>query len=475
MVFTSSIFIFYFLPITVLLFFLAKRHSVTLALGVLSLASLIFYSWETPYYVFILLFSVIVDWIVTNVMIQSKNRNLRLFLLFVSLFSNLGLLVFFKYSSFIGDNIEYLGSLIGYDLISPNMNGKLHSIILPVGISFYTFQTLSYTIDIYNDRVQKARNFIEFLCYVSAFPQLVAGPIVRYSYIRSQLERPTTNKNDIHEGITLFILGLSKKVLIADSLAPLADFIFDHSTVTSGVIILFGVFAYTLQIYFDFSGYSEMAVGLGKIFGLHFPQNFNSPYKSNSMREFWKRWHMSLSMWFRDYVYIKMGGGRTDTWKRYRNIMLTMGLCGIWHGAGWNFFIWGVGHGFAIIVDNLISRSKRQGIHYFRRIWCLFAVIILWIPFRANDFESSLRIFENLTNILDISMVKQDLLALPRDAQYGVLFIMPVILITFFTNNVYSFNKALTVSKSIGYSCLFVISIYTFLSRDYIPFLYFQF
>jgi len=421
------------------------------------------------------LFSAGIDWIASCYMVKTDNKKVRLALLLMSLISNFGLLGFFKYSGFFAANVDQLGEGLGISIMPEQLSTYLKSVVLPVGISFYTFQALSYTIDVYRGAVHRARNFTEFLAFITAFPQLVAGPIVRYVEIEAQMQKPRVRLGELEEGVQLFILGLAKKVLIADSLAPLAETIFDTANIPNGVLNLLGVFAYSLQVYFDFSGYSEMAIGLGLFFGFRFPQNFNSPYKASSMSDFWKRWHMTLSYWFRDYVYIPMGGSRCGPLRRTWNLIASMSICGLWHGAGWNFLLWGTGHGVALVIDKLFSGQKGVFFTFLRRSWCLFVVIALWIPFRAETTEDMRRILFNIShNFLQINIL-YSFKEMTREAQLAVLVLLPAAIVALFARNVFELNKNMSLIKSVTLALIFIVSVYTLLSRDYIPFLYFQF
>ncbi len=429
-----------------------------------------------PYYVFIILFSVSVDWFLVEAMVKTQKKPKRLALLLISVFSNLGLLAFFKYSGFIVENLDYLITSLGISKMTNPNSTFFQNIILPIGISFYTFQTLSYTLDVYDGKIKKSRNFTEFLFYVSSFPQLVAGPIVRFSQLRSQLKHPTVNRTKIKTGMYFFVLGFSKKVLIADSVAPLADFVFDGALVENGILNLLGVLAYSLQIYFDFSGYSEMAIGLGMFLGFKFPQNFNSPYKASSLTDFWRRWHITLSSWIRDYVYIKLGGSRRGSIRNVFNLILSITVFGLWHGANWTFLVWGLGHGLAVLCDRYLAKFAGGFVALIRRSWCLLTVIVLWIPFRATDIDVALMILNNIVfNITDIDISSLFNVSNKVDILVSLLMIIPAILISFFGKNVYEMKKELNYFTSAYLTIILLVSILVLLSRDYVPFLYFQF
>jgi len=474
--FTSEIFIFTFLPFTLVIYHLILRHSVYGALIFLSIASLTFYGWEVPAYLGLLIGSVSFNWMLSHLIVRTEHRGTHLLAIILSVAGNLGLLGFFKYAGFFYENFSLAMDAVG---IVPDRqsNAFLYDIVLPVGISFYTFQTLSYLIDLYRGTVKEARSFVEFLCYVSSFPQLVAGPIVRYAELREQLAQPRVTRASIELGVFIFIMGLAKKALIADSLEPLASYVFDGNAVQSALVTLAGVGAYTLQLYFDFSGYSEMAIGMGLMLGFRFPQNFNSPYKAKSVQDFWRRWHMTLSNWFRDYLYIPLGGNRHGLISKHRNLLATMALVGLWHGAGWTFVIWGVGHGLALIFDDYLSRlSKSRTMAILRRVWVLVAVVLLWIPFRAENIEVTGMIFEKIMfNWGSPNQVISDLIAAPSEAKLSCLVLPFALWGTLRMPNVFEMNSEVGIAKAIGLCFLLVTSIYVLLARDYVPFIYFQF
>jgi alginate O-acetyltransferase complex protein AlgI len=474
--FTSEIFIFYFLPLTLVVYHLVLRRSVYAALAFLSFASLIFYSWETPFHLALLLGSVLFNWMLSHLIVRTEHRPAHVLAIALSLIGNLGLLGFFKYAGFFYENFAALMDAVG---IQPDRaeDSFLNDIILPVGISFYTFQTLSYLIDLYHGRVKEARSFVEFLCYVSSFPQLVAGPIVRYTEIRDQLAKPIVTREMLELGIFIFIMGLAKKALIADSLEPLASHVFDGNTVETALVTLAGVGAYTLQLYFDFSGYSEMAIGMGLMLGFRFPQNFNSPYKARTARDFWRRWHISLSSWFRDYLYIPLGGNRHGMLNKHRNLLLTMAFVGLWHGAGWTFVIWGVGHGVALVVDEFLSRLRQsRGVTVLRHAWVVFVVVLLWVPFRAADLGVTGLILEKIAfNWAGIAAIVSDVLAAPSEVKFAGL-VLPFALFGALTRpNVFEMTPPRSLPAAIVLSVLLAVSVYVLLARDYVPFLYFQF
>ena len=330
----------------------------------------------------IMLFSAIVDY-GCGILIEKGKRKLGLF---ISIASNLSLLGFFKYFNFTFDNFNKLIEVLGYE---GAYFENVPQIALPIGISFYTFQTMSYTIDVYRGNVKANHNFIDFAAYVTMFPQLIAGPIVRYVDINEQLRNKNISLSNFTKGVERFIIGLAKKVIIANSFASIADTLFaENYDGLSTPLIWFAIIAYAFQIYFDFSGYSDMAIGLGRMFGFNFLENFNYPYISRSIKDFWRRWHISLSSWFKDYVYISVGGNRKGKLRTYLNLFLVFFVTGLWHGASWNFVVWGLFHGVFIVIerigfDRVLDRFWRP----FQHIYTMIVVLIGWMLFRVEDLN----------------------------------------------------------------------------------------
>ena len=383
MVFSSIIFLFLFLPITILLYFISgkKFHNI-----VLLFASLIFYSWGENFYVLIMLLSITVNYFSGILIDHFRYRRLAIFFLSMAIILNLGLLSAFKYSNFIVDNINVLLSWLQInEIILPPVH-------LPIGISFFTFQALSYVVDIYRNDAVVQKNPINIGLYIASFPQLIAGPIVRYRQVADQLLSRSVNRESFAEGIRRFILGLAKKVLIANQMAVVSDKIFALSANDLTLSLAWmGIVSYTIQIYFDFSGYSDMAIGLGRLFGFQFPENFNYPYISKSVREFWQRWHITLSTWFRDYLYIPLGGNRYGKLRTYFNLVTVFFLCGLWHGASWNFVIWGMIHGLFIVIERIGFLSILEKISpFFRHIYALLIVTTAWVFFRVDTLPAAI-------------------------------------------------------------------------------------
>ncbi len=377
MVFSSLLFLFRFLPIVLLCYFVAPRRFRNF---ILFIASLMFYAWGEPVYVVLLLASSVLDYsmgLLIGRFQKAGNAKKAKLCLLCSLCGNLLLLGVFKYADFLIGSFNYL---TGLDV-------GLLELTLPIGISFYTFQTLSYTIDVYRGEVAPQRNFITFGAYVSLFPQLIAGPIVRYQTVEQELSGRQENFDDFSSGVVRFVNGLAKKVLIANNVGA----IFSEIAAMSGselstMTAWLGVVAFTLQIYFDFSGYSDMAIGLGKMFGFHFLENFDYPYESKSITEFWRRWHISLGTWFREYVYIPLGGNRKGVKRQIINIAIVWFLTGLWHGASWNFVLWGVYYGVLLIVEKAFLLKRLEKLPaVVSRIYTMVLVVIGWVFFSYAD------------------------------------------------------------------------------------------
>ncbi|MDF1819404.1 MAG: MBOAT family protein [Immundisolibacteraceae bacterium] len=383
MVFSSITFLYFFLPAALICYALSNRKTKNLTLLIISL---LFYSWGEGFYVGIMILSIILNYLIgiliptTTSLLQSKK------LVGAGIAGNLFLLGLFKYSNFIADNINSLSTHTGSPLII------LPPVHLPIGISFFTFQAISYLIDVHRKEVKEQKNIIDLGLYIALFPQLIAGPIVRYHDVAAQLKSRVTDAANFAQGIRRFLYGLSKKILIANPMGNIADSVFSlpQDEVTLPLIWL-GAIAYTLQIYFDFSGYSDMAIGLGRMFGFRFLENFNYPYISNSIQEFWRRWHISLSSWFRDYLYIPLGGSRRGTLRTYSNLITIFVACGIWHGANWTFLIWGLYHGIFLILErgyygNIIHKTPS----ICRKFITIIIVIFGWVIFRSDTFSQAL-------------------------------------------------------------------------------------
>jgi alginate O-acetyltransferase complex protein AlgI len=400
MVFSSITFLFFFLPLFLLIFHVLKP---SIQLVFLLFYSLLFYFWGENILIWVLLLITTIDYTCgliisdgfnksgpTKLEPGAKHTRIQKLGIIVSIVSNLSLLAYFKYANFFVENTKLLFSSFGIN--SPVLN-SFTEIALPLGISFFTFQSMSYTIDVYMGKVKANRNFIQFASFVTMFPQLVAGPIVRYRDIEAQMIDHKIRTDDFVYGIKRFIIGLAKKVIIANSMATVVDKIFalPFSELSTGVAWL-GLIAYSLQIYFDFSGYSCMAIGMGKMIGFNFPENFNYPYMSRSIQEFWRRWHMTLSSWFRDYLYIPLGGSQKGNLITYRNLIIVFFLCGLWHGAEWNFIIWGTFQGFFLILERTRFKKLLDKLPSVLRILYMNIVMMIgWVFFRSENLSDALQ------------------------------------------------------------------------------------
>ena len=382
MVFSSIVFLFYLLPATLVLYYTIGRLAGWLRNGVLLAASLIFYAWGEPRYILLLAVSCFLNW--GFALLVGPERRSRRFWLAAACTMNLGILFVFKYWDFTMGSIN---ALLGKDWL------PMLGLTLPIGISFYTFQAMSYVVDVYRGEVTAEKNPLDVTLYIALFPQLVAGPIVRYYTIAQQIHHRTHSWEGFSRGCARFVLGMAKKLLLANSFAIIADNIFDLTRAGHTILVIpvslawLGSFAYTLQIYLDFSAYSDMAIGLGQMFGFTFEENFNYPYISCSISEFWRRWHISLGTWFREYVYIPLGGSRTvNLDKTLRNMLVVWLLTGLWHGAAWTFVLWGLLNFLCLVLERVTMLEKRENIRFWRWLYTLFMVNLGWVLFRCEDF-----------------------------------------------------------------------------------------
>ncbi len=383
MVFSSPIFLFYFLPTLIALYFITPRAAKNV---LLLAASLLFYAWGEGFYVLLMLFSIALNYIAGLFIERSSHGSQTAKLAIgVGVALNLGILVSFKYANFLVDNINVVLSFLSL------AEWNLQPVHLPLGISFFTFQAISYLIDIYRREITAQQNPLNLGLYIALFPQLIAGPIVRYQSIAKEIAQRQVSSSLFISGAERFVLGLSKKMLIANPLGAVVDVIFSAPIETIPThIAWFGILLYALQIFFDFSGYSDMAIGLGRMFGFRFLENFNFPYIARSLQDFWRRWHISLSTWFRDYLYIPLGGNRGSPVRTYLNLCLVFLLCGVWHGASWNFVVWGGFHGLVLVIERLgLSKLLARLWQPLQHVYLLLVVLISWVFFRAEDLSSA--------------------------------------------------------------------------------------
>ena len=461
MLFSSIPFLYCFLPAVVLVYFLVPRK---LKNAVLLLFSLVFYAWGEPKYVFLMIATITLFFLCGLAVDKAQTKRWKKLWLWLSVIGGIGLLAVFKYADFFIDSFNAVTG-IGIPLLK---------IALPIGISFYTFQSLSYTIDVYRGAVPVQRDPIAFGAYVTLFPQLIAGPIVRYSDIAKQLETRTHSWDDIMLGIRRFLVGLGKKVILADNFALLIA-LFRKSQEPSVLFYWMYAIAFTLNIYFDFSGYSDMAIGLGRIFGFHFNENFNYPYLSGSVTEFWRRWHMSLGSWFRDYVYIPLGGNRVSKARWIFNIFTVWMLTGLWHGAAWNFVLWGIAFAVLLLLEKQCSfPEKLPGI--LRHGYVLLAVILSFVLFNAQSLSQAGSDFAAMFGFGGLPILSQQTLYYLKS--YAVLFAVGVIGATPIVK-----DTALRIGKTKAGAVLEVLLLVGLLllctaylvDGSFSPFLYFRF
>jgi len=469
MLFSSMTFVFIFLPIVLLLYLISKKE---LHNPILLIASIIFYAWGEPKYLAIMLYTILINYF--GAIAIDKFSSHKKLLLGITIFANLGFLIYFKYFNFLIDNYN--------NIFNSHIN--IIDIVMPIGISFYTFQALSYVVDVYRRECNVQKNIYKLALYICLFPQLIAGPIVKYHDVADQIDSRVVNFEKVDLGVKRFIIGLSKKMIIANTMGTIADKIFSQDPHNfSHLIAWIGSIAYSLQLYFDFSGYSDMAIGLGLIFGFKFLENFNYPYISKSITEFWRRWHISLSTWFKQYVYIPLGGNRAGKIKTLRNLGIVFLLTGIWHGAAWNFIIWGIWHGTFIIIEKMIDIKNFEQKHtqwwvkILQHIYCIFIFLIGWVMFRADSMNYAWQYLLNMFGILNIQT---------ENISYGFSYYVEtfeiIIFIAAIICSVPIFSRILDVKNKLGKVCinlwlllLFIFSAATIASNTYNPFIYFRF
>ncbi|MBH5319148.1 MBOAT family protein [Paenibacillus sp. GSMTC-2017] len=472
MVFSSSVFLFCFLPIVLIVYYLLKVEYRNLFLLV---ASLGFYAWGEPGFVLIIILSILINYIfgyLLHYCMQRYSKAINRAVMLIGVAANCGLLFYFKYYDFFIINVN---NITGFEFVVQN-------IILPIGISFFTFQGLSYIIDIYLKRVEVQKNLLKFALFKAFFPQLIAGPIVRYVDVQDQMDNRVTTVDDFAYGVRRFVIGLGKKLIIANTLGQVADNIFalpyDQNTMA---IAWVGAICYSLQIYFDFSGYSDMAIGLARMFGFRFKENFDFPYVSRNVTEFWRRWHISLSTWFRDYLYIPLGGNRTGN--VYFNLLIVFLVTGLWHGAAWNFIIWGLWHGLFLIIERIIKKSnfKWKIPQFITWFFTMIVVVIGWVLFRAPDINYAIGYLKVMFGIVS-----------PTNVGFTVWYYLDPIVITiliigciaslpiskYIKNNVGTYEEHSTISlfiQNVYVAVLLIICIMFMATSTYNPFIYFRF
>ncbi|MEG0664655.1 MAG: MBOAT family O-acyltransferase, partial [Clostridia bacterium] len=438
---------------------------------ILTLSGLVFFAWGEPIFVLLLMFTICLDYACgLGISKYKENKKMKRLFLLLSVIINLSLLAVFKYSDmFVGT----INSIIGTNIPLPN-------IPLPIGISFYTFQSMSYTIDMYRDNIKVQKNLISYATYVSLFPQIVAGPIVRYEDVQNEIDTRKINIDLISQGIGIFLKGLAKKMLIANNIGALWSIIkIQNLNEMPALTAWLGILAFTFQIYYDFSGYSDMAVGLGKMLGFNFPENFNFPYMAKSISEFWRRWHITLGSWFKSYVYFPLGGNRKGKYQTIINLAIVWGVTGLWHGASWNFLFWGLYFGFIIIAEKLFLNKWLEKIPSFARITYSFLLVVFgWVMFEMSTLENIFGYFKAMFFANGAGLYNND--TIYYILSYGIIFIIAI----FFSSNYYSkkyeilkekYPKTFGVIIPIVQVATFIICTAYLVDSTYNPFLYFRF
>ena len=472
MVFASAVFLFFFLQITIIGYFLIKPKYKNFWLFIMSF---VFYAWGGLIYAVLFIFSAYINFLFGIWM--EKDRERKIEILFLSIVWNLGILAYFKYSSFILLNLQVI-----IQIFIPNFKINIVHVPLPIGISFFTFQIMTYIIDLYRKEIKVQKKFINLGLYIMLFPQLIAGPIVRYIDIEKEINNRKVDIDSIDAGIKRFILGLGKKIFIANIMGTWADTVFNMSLEKINTPLAWlGIFGYTMQIFFDFSAYSDMAIGLGKVFGFHFLENFNYPYISKSIQEFWRRWHISLSHWFKDYLYIPLGGNRKGKIKTYINLLTVFFLTGLWHGASWNFVFWGIFHGLFLIIERLGLKKFLEKIpKILQHFYTMIIVIIGWVFFRSNSFTFALKYLKKLfvPNFIHMEnfLVELEILKL-LIAVCAVVFSTPIVpkLKNILLNNIFKNKFYYEIFRNFVYIILFLLSVIFLAGSNFNPFIYFHF
>jgi len=473
MVFSSIVFVLYFLPLFLIIYTIADRKYKNIIILVFSV---FFYAWGAPKFIFVILGTTLLDFILVGYMDRLDVTWKRRLLLAISVCINLGLLFYFKYSNFFIENLNLILNSWGIKQVSWTR------LVLPIGISFYTFETITYVVDVYRRVHKPLKNFWDYQLYIILFPKLIAGPIVRYHDIADQITERTANENNENRltGFYRFVLGLSKKVLIANHMGAQADAIFnmDYSQLDT-VTAWTGILAYTFQIYFDFSGYSDMAIGIARMIGFKFPENFNSPYTSGSITEFWRRWHITLGSWMRNYLYIPLGGNRISEARTYLNLWLVFIASGLWHGASWNFVIWGVYHGFFLVIERLfLLRAYKKMGRLLSTALTFFFVMIGWVFFRVEHFKDAIAFIRHLFTWNMDRMIQPD-------PEFPAFFVIAAVF-SFFAvfratyriqqkvyEETYTIRRHWIMTPII--LVLFILSIASITSFGFNPFIYFRF
>lgn len=478
MVFTSTIFLLWFLPCLMIGYFFVDQKYKNLFLF---LMSVLFYSWGGGIYAIFLLFSVKVNLEIAKYIEKHREGKKRAALI-AGLVFDIGVLMFFKYTNFIIENINGILTVL-------NIHQKTIqeiNIIMPIGISFFSFQIISYIIDVYLEKVEAQKSYINLGLYIMLFPQLIAGPIVRYIDVEREIQSRDIGLNDFRIGLKRFIIGLAKKVFFANLIGEVADVVFNNFQNINCITAWVGIIAYALQIYYDFSAYSDMAIGLGRMFGFHFLENFEYPYISRSIQEFWRRWHISLSTWFKDYVYIPLGGNRKGKLKTYRNLIIVFFLTGLWHGASWNFIIWGIYHGCFLIMERIGLKKVLERIpSILQRLYTLVVVLVGWVFFRADNLNIAVQYLKTMISFNGVTRLPYAGILLTPLCSFAILlgfifcmptadFISRIGFRRFEDESVNAFKISDGIYDGI-LVILFVLSLAFITGSDFNPFIYFRF
>ena len=466
MLFSSISFIYVFLPAVCFLYLITRKE---LHNPILLIASIIFYAWGEPRYLAIMLATIMVNYL--GALLIEKYPLKKKLTLTLTIAANLGFLIYFKYFNFILGNINAL----------LHTNIDFIKVVMPIGISFYTFQAMSYLIDVYRGECKAQKDIYKLALYICLFPQLIAGPIVKYHDVAEQIDSREVNFEKVDIGVKRFIIGLAKKMLLANTMGAIADKIFVQAPDTfTPLVAWIGSFAYSLQLFYDFSGYSDMAIGLGLIFGFRFMENFNYPYISKSITEFWRRWHISLSTWFRQYVYIPLGGNKISPNRTYINLAVVFFLTGLWHGASWNFIFWGLWNGFFIILEKMTgwhNETDKPFINFLKHIYTIFIFVLGWVMFRADNMHYAAIYLKNMFGLVKV-----------HDIAYGISYYGDTVeILTFIIAVICAmpvFSKILEIKQerkilrsivNIWLIILFILSTAAIAASTYNPFIYFRF
>lgn len=466
MLFSSMSFIYIFLPVVCFLYLAARKELLN---PILLIASILFYAWGEPRYLAIMLVTIMVNYL--GALLVEKYPLKKKFTLVITIVANLGFLIYFKYFNFILENINSIF----------HTNIDFIKVIMPIGISFYTFQAMSYLIDVFRGECRAQKDIYKLALYICLFPQLIAGPIVKYHDVAEQIDSREVNFEKVDIGVKRFIIGLAKKMLIANTMGAIADKIFVQAPDTfTPLVAWIGSLAYTMQLFYDFSGYSDMAIGLGLIFGFRFMENFNYPYISKSITEFWRRWHISLSTWFKQYLYIPLGGNRISKNRTYINLAIVFFLTGLWHGASWNFIFWGLWNGFFIILEKMTGWHKETDkpfINFLKHLYTIFVFVLGWVMFRADNMNYALTYIKNMFGLVKV-----------HDISYGISYYGDTVeVLTFIIAVVCAmpvFSKILEIKEerkilrsivNIWLIILFILSTAAIAASTYNPFIYFRF